>query len=115
MATQDMDVNAIVSYSWGSVTLTCLYRFLGKASQSIQNEIVGFLPQLQGPHATRWFAHFSLTDSVKHALEVFRDVLDSMTEYQFIWEPYSDDLIESRPDYYRIGQDIWCLGALIFC
>lgn len=41
------DVNAIVSYSWGSVTLTCLYRFLGKASQSIQNEIVGFLPQLQ--------------------------------------------------------------------
>lgn len=41
------DVNAIGSYSWGSATLAYLYRFLCKASQSTQNEIVGFLPLLQ--------------------------------------------------------------------
>ncbi|KAL3370379.1 hypothetical protein AABB24_007421 [Solanum stoloniferum] len=139
------DVNAIGSYSWGSATLACLYRFLCKSSQSNQNEIAGFLPLLQiwawervtvlrpqviaqrdirnifpadlpkGPHATRWFARFSWTDTTKHVLKVFRDALDSMTEDQFIWEPYSDELIESLPDYCRIGRDIWCVRAPIFC
>lgn len=37
----------VSSYSWGSATLACLYRFLCKASQSNQNEIAGFLPLLQ--------------------------------------------------------------------
>ncbi|KAK4718392.1 hypothetical protein R3W88_016730 [Solanum pinnatisectum] len=112
------DVNANGSYSWGSVTLACLYHFLCKSSQSNQNEIAGFLPLLQviaqrdirniflaglprGPHATRWFAHFSWTDTTKHVLK-------------FIWEPYSDELIESIPDYCRIGRDIWCVRAPIF-
>ncbi|KAH0761616.1 hypothetical protein KY290_017689 [Solanum tuberosum] len=118
------DITAVGSYSWGSATLACLYRFLCKASQSTQNEIAGFLPLLQivaqrntrnifhvglprGPHAARWFAHFSWTNTTKHVLRVFRDALDSMTEDQFIWEPYSADLIESLPDYYRVGRDIW--------
>ncbi|KAH0707603.1 hypothetical protein KY290_010122 [Solanum tuberosum] len=74
------DVNAIGSYSWGSATLACLYRFLCKSSQSNQNEIAGFLPLLQ-----------------------------------FIWEPYSDELIESLPDYCRIGRDILRVRAPIFC
>uniref|UniRef100_A0A3Q7G4B8 Aminotransferase-like plant mobile domain-containing protein n=1 Tax=Solanum lycopersicum TaxID=4081 RepID=A0A3Q7G4B8_SOLLC len=94
-----------------------LYGLPVKASQSSQNEIVGFLPLLQiwawervtvlmpqivakrdtrnifpvglprGPHAARWYAHFSWTDTTKHVLRVFRDALDSMTEDQFIWEP----------------------------
>ncbi|KAM3290175.1 hypothetical protein P3S67_018464 [Capsicum chacoense] len=106
------DVNAIGSYSWGSTTLVYLYRFLCKASQSIQNEIDGFLPLLQvwaweritvlrpqivgkrvtgdifptdlhrGPHAIRWFAHFSWTNTTKYELKVYRDALDSMTEDQ---------------------------------
>ncbi|XP_015167276.1 serine/threonine-protein phosphatase 7 long form homolog [Solanum tuberosum] len=38
-----------------------------------------------------------------------------MTEDQFIWEPYSDELIESLPDYCRIGRDIWRVRAPIFC
>ncbi|XP_049381485.1 serine/threonine-protein phosphatase 7 long form homolog [Solanum stenotomum] len=139
------DLNVVSSYSWGSATLACLYRFLCKASQSNQNEIAGFLPLLQiwawervivlkpqviaqrdtennflaglprGPRATRWFAHFSWTDTTKHVLKVFRDALDSMTEDQFIWEPYSDDLIENLPDYCRIGRDIWRVRAPIFC
>nr|XP_019071422.2 serine/threonine-protein phosphatase 7 long form homolog [Solanum lycopersicum] len=121
------DLNVVSSYSSGSATLACLYRFLYRASQSNQNEIAGFLPLLQiwawervtvlrpqviaqrdiennflaclprGPCATRWFAHFSWTDTTKHVLKLFRDSLDSMTEDQFIWEPYSDDLIESLP------------------
>ncbi|KAM3359924.1 hypothetical protein P3S68_019635 [Capsicum galapagoense] len=106
------DVNAIGSYSWGSATLAYLYRFLCKASQSIQNKIVGFLPLLQvwaweritvlrpqivgkrdtgdifptdlrrGPHDTRCFAHFSWANTTKHVLKVYRDALDSMTEDQ---------------------------------
>ncbi|KAM3269258.1 hypothetical protein P3S67_030140 [Capsicum chacoense] len=104
------DVNAIGSYSWGSATLAYLYQFLCKASQSTQNEMAGFLPLLQvwaweritilwpqivgkrgtrnifptglprGPYATRWFAHFSWTNTSKHVLKVYRDALDSMTE-----------------------------------
>ncbi|KAH0781282.1 hypothetical protein KY290_000880 [Solanum tuberosum] len=139
------DLSVVSSYSWGSATLACLYRFLCKASQSNQNEIAGFLPLLQiwewervtvlkpqviaqrdiknnflaglprGPRATRWFAHFSWTDTTKHVLKAFRDALDSMTEDQFIWEPYSDDLIENIPDYCRIGRDIWRVRAPIFC
>ncbi|XP_019066949.1 serine/threonine-protein phosphatase 7 long form homolog [Solanum lycopersicum] len=34
---------------------------------------------------------------------------------QFIWEPYSDDLIESLPDYCRIERDIWRVRDPIFC
>ncbi|KAH0638911.1 hypothetical protein KY285_035497 [Solanum tuberosum] len=127
------DITAVGSYSWSSATLACLYRFLCKASQSTQNEIAGFLPLLQiwawervtvlrpqivaqrdtrnifpvglprVPHAVRWFAHFSWTNTTKHVLRVFRDALDSMTEDQFIWEPYSVDLIESLPDYCRVA------------
>ncbi|KAM3361846.1 hypothetical protein P3S68_016700 [Capsicum galapagoense] len=137
------DVNAIGSYSWGSVTLACLYRFLCKASQSIQNEIARFLPLLQvrsweritvlrlqivrkrgtgdifptdlhrGPHATRWFAHFSWTNTTKHVLKVYRDALDSMTEDQVDCEPYTDDLIESLPDYCCAGRDIRITRLLI--
>lgn len=40
------DVNVIGPYSWGSVTLTCLYHFLCKALQSNQNEIAKFLSLL---------------------------------------------------------------------
>ncbi|KAH0737538.1 hypothetical protein KY290_036243 [Solanum tuberosum] len=126
------DITAVGSYSWGSATLACLYRFLCKASQSTQNEIARFLPLLQiwawervtvlrpqiiaqrdtrnifhiglprGPHAARWFAHFSWTNTTKHVL-------------RFIWEPYSADLIESLPDYCRVGRDIWRARVPIFC
>ncbi|KAK6780400.1 hypothetical protein RDI58_022584 [Solanum bulbocastanum] len=50
-----------------------------------------------------------------HVLKDFRDALDFMTKDHFNWEPYSDDLIESLPDYYRMGQGIWRVNAPIFC
>ncbi|KAK4739038.1 hypothetical protein R3W88_002735 [Solanum pinnatisectum] len=112
------DLNVVSSYSWGSATLAYLYRFLCKASRiwawetvtvlrpqviaqkDIENNFLASLPR--GPRATRWFAHFSWTDTTKHVLK-------------FICEPYSDDLIESLPDYCRIGRDIWRVRAPIFC
>ena len=36
----------------------------------------------RGPHAARWYAHFSLTDTTKHVLRVFSNALDSMTKDQ---------------------------------
>ncbi|KAH0672981.1 hypothetical protein KY290_025262 [Solanum tuberosum] len=138
------DIDKIGSYSWGSATLAYLYHFLCKASQTTQNEIAGFLPLLQiwawervtvlspqivakkdartafvdfprGPHATRWFAHLSWTNTTKHVLKVYRDALDSMIEEQFIWEPYPDDLIESLPIYCHAGRNIWRVRVPIFC
>ncbi|KAH0776782.1 hypothetical protein KY290_008193 [Solanum tuberosum] len=38
-----------------------------------------------------------------------------MTEDQFIWEPYSANLIESLPDYCHVGRDIWRARVPIFC
>ncbi|KAK6773347.1 hypothetical protein RDI58_028585 [Solanum bulbocastanum] len=55
----------------------------------------------------RCYMFWMIADTTKHVLKVFRDALDSMTEDQFIWESYSDDLVESLPDYCRIGRDIW--------
>nr|XP_025888003.1 protein MAIN-LIKE 1-like [Solanum lycopersicum] len=34
---------------------------------------------------------------------------------QFIWEPYSSDIIESLPEYCRVGRDIWRARVPIFC
>ncbi|KAM3288301.1 hypothetical protein P3S67_021731 [Capsicum chacoense] len=142
------EVNVIGSYSLGSATLAYLYHFLCKASQSIQNEIAGFLPLLQvwaweritvlrpqivgrrgtgdifpidlrrGPHDTRLFAHCSWTNTTKHVLKVYRYVLDSLTEDRadcFIWQPYTDDLIESLLDYCRAGRHIKRVRVPIFC
>ncbi|KAM3326496.1 hypothetical protein P3S67_001622 [Capsicum chacoense] len=68
----------------------------------------------RGPYATRWFAHLSWTNTSKHVLKVYRDALGSMTEDQFIWETYTDDLIESLPDYCRAGRDMWRVRVSIF-
>ncbi|KAM3325319.1 serine/threonine-protein phosphatase 7 long form isoform X1 [Capsicum chacoense] len=38
-----------------------------------------------------------------------------MTEDQFILEPYTDELIESLPDYCRAGRDMWHVRVPIFC
>ena len=52
----------------------------GKAQRDFENNFLACLPR--GPRATRWFAHFSWTDTTKHVLKVFRDAFDSMTEDQ---------------------------------
>ncbi|KAF3621612.1 putative UDP-glucose flavonoid 3-O-glucosyltransferase 3-like [Capsicum annuum] len=36
-------------------------------------------------------------------------------EPSFIWEPYTDDLIESFPDYCHAGRDMWRVRVPIFC
>ncbi|KAK6803758.1 hypothetical protein RDI58_001542 [Solanum bulbocastanum] len=102
------DLNVI----WGWERVTILKPQV-ITQRDIENNFLAGLPW--GPRATRWFAHFNWTDTTKHVLKVFRDALDSMTDDQFIWEPYSDDLIESLPDYCRIGRDIWHVRAPIFC
>ncbi|KAK4709872.1 hypothetical protein R3W88_004385 [Solanum pinnatisectum] len=59
------------------------------AQRDIGNNFLAGLPR--GPRATRWFAHFSWTDTTKHVLKVFRDALDSMTEEQIEhaqWLPF---------------------------
>ncbi|KAF3667096.1 putative serine/threonine-protein kinase-like [Capsicum annuum] len=47
----------------------------------------------RGPHASRWFAHFSWTNTTKHVLKVYRDALDSMTEDQDVVEVHLPDRV----------------------
>uniref|UniRef100_A0A3Q7IUH8 Aminotransferase-like plant mobile domain-containing protein n=1 Tax=Solanum lycopersicum TaxID=4081 RepID=A0A3Q7IUH8_SOLLC len=107
---QDFNRSSLKIWAWERVTVL---RPQVIAQRDIENNFLACLPR--GPRATRWFAHFSWTGTTKHVLKVFRDALDSMTEDQFIWEPYLDDLIESRPDYCQIERDIWRVRAPIFC
>uniref|UniRef100_A0A3Q7JKB5 Aminotransferase-like plant mobile domain-containing protein n=1 Tax=Solanum lycopersicum TaxID=4081 RepID=A0A3Q7JKB5_SOLLC len=106
LATHDMDNEKTRCYMFWMIA-GLLLADTSSASESTQNEIARFLPLLQiwtwkrvtvlrphivaqrdtknifpGPHATRWFAHFSWTDTTKHVLRVFRDALDSMIEAQ---------------------------------
>uniref|UniRef100_A0A3Q7F0A0 Aminotransferase-like plant mobile domain-containing protein n=1 Tax=Solanum lycopersicum TaxID=4081 RepID=A0A3Q7F0A0_SOLLC len=104
------DITTVRIWAWERVTVLTPQIVVKRDTRNIFP--VG-LPR--GPHAARWYAHFSWTDTTKHVLRVLRDALDSMTEDQFIWEPYSSDIIESLPEYCRVGRDIWRARVPIFC
>ncbi|KAH0717388.1 hypothetical protein KY285_013419 [Solanum tuberosum] len=86
--------------------------------QNICQRLLGFIPRPQDFNRSSlkiWAWERVTVLKPQHVLKVFRDALDSITEDQFIWEPYLDDLIENLPDYCRIGRDIWRVRAPIFC
>uniref|UniRef100_M1D947 Serine/threonine-protein phosphatase 7 long form homolog n=1 Tax=Solanum tuberosum TaxID=4113 RepID=M1D947_SOLTU len=100
---------ALIIWAWERVTV------LSPQIVAKKDARTAFVDFPRGPHATRWFAHLSWTNTTKHVLKVYRDALDSMIEEQFIWEPYLDDLIESLPVYCHAGRNIWRVRVPIFC
>nr|XP_016481406.1 PREDICTED: serine/threonine-protein phosphatase 7 long form homolog [Nicotiana tabacum] len=114
-------LDELPQYSWGAAVLAYLYKSMCRASMVTQVDICGFLPLLQGilplqpplpplepgvappflPLATRWVlrrGNFRGTDA-HHNLPLTRDVLDMLVAGQFIWIPYSDELLAHLPDY----------------
>ncbi|XP_070012115.1 serine/threonine-protein phosphatase 7 long form homolog [Nicotiana sylvestris] len=116
-------------YSWGDAVLAYLYRSMCQASMLCAVDICGFLPLLQRimslqtplpplapgeaypflPLASRWVlrrGNYRGTDA-HHNLLLVRDMLDMLVAEQFIWTPYSNELLAQLPNYCLVDQLLW--------
>uniref|UniRef100_A0A2N9GTM6 Aminotransferase-like plant mobile domain-containing protein n=1 Tax=Fagus sylvatica TaxID=28930 RepID=A0A2N9GTM6_FAGSY len=58
-----------------------------------------------GPYGTRWRNAKDIKDVSTHVLEQYRSDFSRQRPDQVIWEPYTDDVLSSLPEYCRIGQE----------
>ncbi|XP_019235900.1 PREDICTED: serine/threonine-protein phosphatase 7 long form homolog [Nicotiana attenuata] len=130
------------SYSWGGAVLSFLYRQMCRASMGTQRDVCGFLPLLQVwvyerflqlrpplpqlpanvdipnlPLACRWVMRRRLEREydAHHNLPRIRDVLDLLEDAQFIWTPYSEEVIGTLPAYCTFGRHIWRASVPLTC
>ncbi|XP_019240712.1 PREDICTED: serine/threonine-protein phosphatase 7 long form homolog [Nicotiana attenuata] len=106
-------------------------RSMCRASMGTQVDICGFLPLLQPPLpplepgvappflslATRWVlqrGNYRCSDA-HHNLPLVRDVLDMLVDGQFIWTPYSDELLADLPDYCSVDRLLWSTSVPMMC
>ncbi|KAK9290252.1 hypothetical protein L1049_008419 [Liquidambar formosana] len=68
-----------------------------------------------GPHGCRWGVEHSLKNTPNHMVVAFRDQLDQLRADEFIWQPYSDDLIGRLPEYCRQGMELWRTRSPLIC
>ncbi|KAK9269286.1 hypothetical protein L1049_001056 [Liquidambar formosana] len=67
------------------------------------------------PHGCRWGVEHRLKNTPNHMVVAFRDQLDQLRADEFIWQPYSDDLIGRLPEYYRQGMELWRTRSPLIC
>uniref|UniRef100_A0A2N9IHE9 Aminotransferase-like plant mobile domain-containing protein n=1 Tax=Fagus sylvatica TaxID=28930 RepID=A0A2N9IHE9_FAGSY len=58
-----------------------------------------------GPYGIKWRNAKDIKDVSTHVLEQYRSNFSRQRPDQVIWEPYTDDVLSSLPEYCRIGQD----------
>ncbi|KAK9269837.1 hypothetical protein L1049_025410 [Liquidambar formosana] len=68
-----------------------------------------------GPHGCRWGVQFILENTPMHVVTVYRDQLDQLREIDYIWQPYSEEMIASLPKYCRDGMEIWRTRSPLIC
>ncbi|XP_043815739.1 serine/threonine-protein phosphatase 7 long form homolog [Manihot esculenta] len=67
------------------------------------------------PIGSRWSNARSITEVTTHVLVQLRYQLDRMEAEEFIWEPYSDDVVDAMPDYCLQGRQIWRSVVPLIC
>ncbi|CDP04906.1 unnamed protein product [Coffea canephora] len=58
-------------------------------------------------YISRWNNDLDVHRVVRHVVPAFRDQLTGLRPEEFIWQPYSEDVLASLPAYCTAGQDIW--------
>ncbi|XP_043810688.1 serine/threonine-protein phosphatase 7 long form homolog [Manihot esculenta] len=131
------DLEEAGNYSWGAACLAWLYRQLCKATNPEVMQMAGPLfilqiwawdritavsptlsvrvPHHDAPLGSRWSNARQITEVVTHVLVELRYQLDRLLPEQVIWEPYTDALIESLPEYCRQGRQIWRAVVPLVC
>ncbi|XP_019228932.1 PREDICTED: serine/threonine-protein phosphatase 7 long form homolog [Nicotiana attenuata] len=127
-------LDELPQYSWGSAILAYLYRSMCRASIGPAVDICGFLPLLQVwalqwimplqpplpplppseaypflPLAVRWIlrrGNYRGSDA-HHNLPLVRDVLNMLVDGQFIWTPYSVELVAQLPACCSVDRLLW--------
>ncbi|XP_071906077.1 serine/threonine-protein phosphatase 7 long form homolog [Coffea arabica] len=94
--------------SWGSACLATLYRSLCDATHPAKSAIAGPLVLLQNND-------LDVHRLVRHVVPAFRDQLTGLRPEEFIWQPYSEDVLASLPTYYTAGRDIWRSVTYLIC
>uniref|UniRef100_A0A2N9J4B1 Aminotransferase-like plant mobile domain-containing protein n=1 Tax=Fagus sylvatica TaxID=28930 RepID=A0A2N9J4B1_FAGSY len=113
------DFDAAGRYSWGSAVLAWLYRELCRATDPDSCDIAvpadAAQPLPGGPYGTRWRNAKDIKDVSTHVLEQYRSDFSRQRPDQVIWEPYTDDVLSSLPEYCRIGQEVWRSVTPLIC
>uniref|UniRef100_A0A2N9FXJ1 Aminotransferase-like plant mobile domain-containing protein n=1 Tax=Fagus sylvatica TaxID=28930 RepID=A0A2N9FXJ1_FAGSY len=68
-----------------------------------------------GPYGTKWRNAKDIKDVSTHVLEQYRSDFSRQRPDQVIWEPYTDDVLSSLPEYCRIGQEVWRSVTPLIC
>uniref|UniRef100_A0A2N9GJU2 Aminotransferase-like plant mobile domain-containing protein n=1 Tax=Fagus sylvatica TaxID=28930 RepID=A0A2N9GJU2_FAGSY len=62
-----------------------------------------------------WRNAKDIKDVSTHVLEQYRSDFSRQRPDQVIWEPYTDDVLSSLPEYCRIGQEVWRSVTPLIC
>uniref|UniRef100_A0A2N9FR38 Aminotransferase-like plant mobile domain-containing protein n=1 Tax=Fagus sylvatica TaxID=28930 RepID=A0A2N9FR38_FAGSY len=68
-----------------------------------------------GPYGTRWRNAKDIKDVSTHVLEQYRSDFSRQRPDQVIWEPYTDEVLSSLPEYCRVGQEVWRSVTPLIC
>ncbi|XP_074346539.1 serine/threonine-protein phosphatase 7 long form homolog [Apium graveolens] len=139
------DLDRCGDYAWGAAVLAYLYRELCKTSKKDVDEVAGCLLLLQlwawerlptlapirtssilfdarfwegqvaAPRGLRWLHGHSYTSTGGRTLSAIRTLLDGLGPSQFIWQPYSVDVIFELPAYCFTGECIWRYYGPLIC
>ncbi|XP_057961052.1 serine/threonine-protein phosphatase 7 long form homolog isoform X2 [Malania oleifera] len=67
------------------------------------------------PLAYRWRDEMRALSVAQHTLPWYRFELDMHREHEFIWRPYTDDIIADLPTDYAVGSDLWVARVPLVC
>ncbi|XP_074338738.1 serine/threonine-protein phosphatase 7 long form homolog [Apium graveolens] len=139
------DLDRCGDYAWGAAVLAYLYRELCKTSKKDVDEVAACLLLLQlwawerfptlapirtssilfdarfwegqvaAPRGLRWLHDHSYTSTGGRTLSAIRALLDGLGPSQFIWQPYSSDVISELPAYCFTGERIWRYCRPLIC